>query len=88
MKDTPTLQVLDWGHPPLVHSRPKRLTVVLVSAALALLLSSVWVFYKGRSGDSLPLEQEVTDAGIAAMLRDDLRWIRGLLSGRADDPGS
>jgi uncharacterized protein involved in exopolysaccharide biosynthesis len=87
MKDTPTLQVLDWGRPPLIHSRPKRVPVVVVSAALALLLSSIWVFYRDRSGDSLPLETEGADAGIAAMLRDDLKWIRELLSGRTGGPG-
>jgi uncharacterized protein involved in exopolysaccharide biosynthesis len=88
MKDTPTLQVLDWAHPPLIHSRPKRVPVVVVSAALALLLSSIWVFYRGKSGDSLPLETEGADAGIVAMLRDDLQWVRGLLSGSTDGPGS
>lgn len=88
MKDTPTLQVLDWAHPPLVRSRPKRVIIVLISAALALLLSSIWVFYKERSGDDLPLAPEGADTGIAAMLRDDLGWIRGLVSGKTDGPRS
>jgi uncharacterized protein involved in exopolysaccharide biosynthesis len=88
MKDTPTLQVLDWAHPPLIHSRPKRATIVLVSSALALLLSALWVFYRGKSGDSLPLESDSFEAGIAAMLRDDLKWIRGLVSGKSRGPAS
>jgi len=88
MKDTPTLQVLDWARPPLVYSRPKRVTIVLTSAALAFLLSSIWVFYRERSGDGLPPEPEGADAGIAAMLRDDLRWISGLVSRKTDGPGS
>jgi len=64
------------------------MTIVLISAALALLLSSIWVFYKERSGDDLPLASEGAHTGIAAMLRDDLRWIRGLVSGKTDGPRS
>jgi capsule polysaccharide export protein KpsE/RkpR len=86
MKDTPTLQVLDWARPPLEHSWPKRGTIVLSSAALALLLSALWVLYRERSGDSLPLETEGASAGIAAMLRDDLQWIGGLISGKTGGP--
>ncbi len=88
MKDTPTLQVLDWAHPPEVRSRPKRKMIVGISAALALLLSSIWVFYRERFGSGLPPESDGTQADIAAMLRDDLQWINGLLSRKIDEPKS
>jgi len=88
MKNTPTLQVLDWAHPPEVRSRPKRKMIVLVSAALALLLSSIWVFYRESYGNGLPPEPDGTQADIGAMLRDDLRWINGLVSRKADGPKS
>jgi uncharacterized protein involved in exopolysaccharide biosynthesis len=88
MRDTPTLQVLDWAQPPLVRSRPKRKIIVLISAALALLLSSIWVLYRDRFGSGLPPEPDGTQTDVASMLRDDLRWINGLVSRKADGPKS
>ena len=88
MKDTPTLQVLDWAHPPEVRFRPKRKIIVGISAALALLLSSIWVTYRERFQGALSPEAEGTQAGIAAMLRDDLQWINGLVSRKHDGPKS
>jgi tyrosine-protein kinase Etk/Wzc len=49
MKNTSTIQVLDWAQPPDVRSKPKRKLIVGVSTAAALLLSSFWVLYRDRS---------------------------------------
>jgi tyrosine-protein kinase Etk/Wzc len=75
MKDTPTLQVLDWAHPPDVRSRPKRKVIVAISAGLAFFVSSLWVYRRDSArGTGLPVTHS-TRADIADMLRDDLRQV-------------
>ncbi len=88
MKDTPTLQVLDWAHPPQVRSKPKRKLIVMISSALALLLSSIWVLYRDRFGSGLPPDSNGMQSDIASMLRDDLQWINGLVSRKTGGPKS
>jgi tyrosine-protein kinase Etk/Wzc len=86
MRDTPTLQVLDWAHPPMVRSKPKRKTIVAVSASLALLLSSFVAFTREKPDRrNLPAGSSVS-AEIRRMLLSDVRAVaRRQGSGR---PGS
>jgi tyrosine-protein kinase Etk/Wzc len=49
LKNTVTIQVLDWAQPPDVRSKPKRKLIVGVSTVAALLVSSFWVLYRDRS---------------------------------------
>jgi hypothetical protein len=86
LKDTPTLRVLDWAYPPELRSRPKRKKIVGISVALALLLSSVWVYYREKSGNRLQGDAEGAHYDIAAMLRDDLDWINGLVTRKPGEP--
>jgi tyrosine-protein kinase Etk/Wzc len=79
MKDTSTLQVLDWARPPLVRSKPRRKVIVIVSTALAFLCSSFVVFYREqlRSGRNADNRSGLSE--MHGMLRDDWRRIVGLL---------
>ena len=79
MKDTSTLQVLDWARPPLVRSKPKRKVIVVVSTALAFLCSSFAVFYRGhvRSGGDSGTRSGLSE--MHGMLRDDWRRVAGIL---------
>jgi tyrosine-protein kinase Etk/Wzc len=82
MKDMPTLQVLDWASPPLMRVKPKRKTMVIVSTALAFLLSSLAVFYRERmrAEDSAELKSGLDEIG--GMLGEDWRRLTGLFRRR------
>lgn len=81
-RDTPTLQVLDWAHPPTQRSRPRRKAIVAVSGAFAFLLSSFLVFSRERMHRSAQPEPENVLADISSMLQGDLRAIGTLLRER------
>jgi uncharacterized protein involved in exopolysaccharide biosynthesis len=81
MKNTPTLQVLDWAHPPLVRSRPRRKSIVAVSGVFAFLLSSFVVLSREKRYLDTTVTPERGSVGISEMLRDDLRAI-GAFFGR------
>jgi tyrosine-protein kinase Etk/Wzc len=75
MRDTPTLQVLDWAHPPMVRSKPRRKTIVAVSGALALLLSSFVVFSRRTAGEEILPRGSSVPVEIGRMLGSDVRAI-------------
>jgi uncharacterized protein involved in exopolysaccharide biosynthesis len=86
MRDTPTLQVLDWAHPPLIRSRPRRKVVVAISTLLAFLLSSVLVF-SGTTGQIAGGARPTnTTAAIGEMLRGDLQTFARFLRHRRYKP--
>jgi uncharacterized protein involved in exopolysaccharide biosynthesis len=74
MRDTPTVQVLDWAKPPIRHFKPKASRVVPISGALAFFLSSFYAVWRQRrrAANSHP---ESTDAGLWEMLSEDYRAI-------------
>lgn len=74
-RDTPTLQVLDWAHPPMIRSKPKRKTIVAVSASLALLLSSFVAFTREKPDRRSPPAGGSVSAEIRRMLLTDVRAI-------------
>ncbi len=77
VKDTPTIQVLDWARAPYVRSRPKRRAIVIVSSLVALALSSaVAVRREGRNpiGESGGVWEEISSAA-----RKDLRGLGEIL---------
>jgi tyrosine-protein kinase Etk/Wzc len=49
MRNSPTVQILDWAQPPPVRSKPKRKVIVGVSTVAALFLSSAVVLRRERS---------------------------------------
>jgi tyrosine-protein kinase Etk/Wzc len=78
MKDTPTLQVLDWAHPPLVRLKPKRKLIVAVSTALAFFFCSFVVFYRERMRAGANPELKSGLDKIGEMVQEDWRRITGL----------
>jgi tyrosine-protein kinase Etk/Wzc len=81
MKDTPTVQVLDWGHVPTLRYRPKRKVIVLVTAVAALLVSSVVavVRQRVRRGEYAPEREalaEIRDS-LAADVKDARKFLKG-----------
>jgi tyrosine-protein kinase Etk/Wzc len=75
MKNTPTITVLDWAEEPVTRWRPKRKTIVMVSAAVALILSSfvVLVRERMRRRDDSRTREHLSQ--ITNMLGSDLRGI-------------
>lgn len=73
MRNTPTLNVLDWAHPPLDRSRPRRKAIVAVSGVFAFLLSSFAVLSREKRHLGTVAEPGRTAAEISEMLRGDLR---------------
>jgi capsule polysaccharide export protein KpsE/RkpR len=84
MKDTPTLQVLDWAHPPLVRSRPRRKAIVAVSGVLAFLLSSLVVVSREKGHLGAEVESGRAARAISQMLRSDLRAFASFFRQRPD----
>jgi uncharacterized protein involved in exopolysaccharide biosynthesis len=81
MKKTSTVQVLDWAHPPMVRSQPKRKAIVSVSGVFAFLLASFMVFYRHRiQREALPDPRDAVTA-VSKALRDDLRVVRRFFAG-------
>jgi tyrosine-protein kinase Etk/Wzc len=80
MRDTPTLQVLDWAHPPMVRSKPRRKTIVGVTAVLAFLVSAFLVFSREKSHAVNMSEPHNVAVGVAGMLREDLKAIAGIFT--------
>jgi tyrosine-protein kinase Etk/Wzc len=79
MKDTSTLQVLDWARPPLVRSKPQRKVIVVVSTALAFLCSSFVVFYRERVRSRRTPDGGAGFSEFGGMLREDWRQLTGFL---------
>jgi tyrosine-protein kinase Etk/Wzc len=77
MRDTPTLQVLDWARPPLVRLKPRRKLIVGTSTALAFLFSSFVSFYRERmrAGGKSELRNGLDTIG--GMLDEDWRQVTG-----------
>lgn len=86
MRDTPTLQVLDWAHRPMVRSKPRRKTIVAVSGALALLLSSFVVFSRRTAGEEILPQGSSVPVEIGRMLRSDIRAIIRVLGSKRPRP--
>jgi tyrosine-protein kinase Etk/Wzc len=84
MRDTPTLQVLDWAHPPLVRSRPRRKAIVAVSGVFAFLLSSFVVLAGEKRHVGAGVEPDRAAAQISEMLRGDLRAFAAFFRKRPD----
>ena len=84
MKNTPTLQVLDWAHPPLARSRPRRKAIVAVSGVFAFLLSSFVVLSREKRHLDTMVQPERVTAEISEMLRGDLRAIGAFFRQRPD----
>ncbi|MFH1314165.1 MAG: Wzz/FepE/Etk N-terminal domain-containing protein [Candidatus Eisenbacteria bacterium] len=82
MKNTPTLQVLDWAHPPLVRSKPRRKAIVAVTGVFAFLLSSFVVLSREKRHLGAAAQPERAAAEIFEMLRGDLRAIGGFFRQR------
>ncbi len=83
LKDTPTLQVLDWAKPPPVHSRPKRKLIVVVSAAFAFLFSSFIVLKRSGFEKARGVDENLSE--ISAIIAEDFsRLLKFLRIGRPD----
>lgn len=82
MKDTPTLQVLDWGRVPTVRSRPRRKAIVIITAVSAFFLSSMLavVRQRARKGEYAREREAISD--IKKSLADDLHDVKRLFGRR------
>ncbi len=80
-KDTPTVQVLDWGHVPTVRYRPKRKVIVLVTAVAALLVSSMAAVVRRRIGRGEYSRERAALADIRSSLAEDVEDAKKLLRG-------
>lgn len=71
MKDTPTIQILDWAQPPPVKSRPRSKVVAVVSGAIAFFISSAVAW---RRSIDLEYQDKMTISGeIVEGMREDLK---------------
>lgn len=78
VRDTPTIQILDWARVPSVRSRPKRKAIVIVSSLIALLLSSGLTVRKEAKSPvdgSVALWDEISGA-VKGDLRNLLKIVR------------
>ena len=81
LKDTPTVQVLDWGWTPTIKWRPKRKIIVGLSTVSALILSCVIVMLReGARGGKYRRERE-TLSEIGQSFSSDVDDIKKFLKG-------
>jgi hypothetical protein len=84
MKNTPTLQVLDWAHPPLARSRPRRRAIAAVTGVFAFLLSSFIALSRDKKHLDAAVPPDRAAAEISAMLRGDLRALGAFFRQKPD----
>jgi hypothetical protein len=78
MKDTPTLQVLDWGRVPTARSRPRRKVIVLITAVSAFFLSSMLAVIRQRARRGEYSREREAIADIKKSLAEDLQDVKRL----------
>jgi len=79
MKDTPTLQMLDWGRTPLLKWRPKRVAIVGISTVSAFVLACAIVLVRdGARRGKYRREQEAISE-IKKSISSDIEEVKGLL---------
>jgi len=83
LRNTPSLQVLDWAKPPPVHSRPKRKLIVAVSALFAFLLSSFVVVKRVGLEAATPASENLRQ--ISSIVEQDLASLKRLLGMRRSE---
>ena len=80
MRDTPTIQVLDWAGEPMFRSKPRRKVIVLVSTVAAFLLASIIVLFRERRGSLGAADREAISE-IGSTVSDDFRKALGVFKG-------
>jgi len=81
LKNTPTLQVLDWGQVPSVRYRPKRKVIVLITAIAAFLVSSLAAVVRQRARRGEYSREREALADIRKSFAADVEDARKLLKG-------
>jgi tyrosine-protein kinase Etk/Wzc len=90
MRDTPTVQVLDFARVPEKKSRPRRTMIAamagVMSFGLTLFFVIVLEFTQREKEKNSPAYQRIR--GFSRMLNEDLYWIRSIFrTGKQDDAG-
>jgi tyrosine-protein kinase Etk/Wzc len=83
MRDTPTIQTLDWATEPMVRSKPKRKVMVAVTAVSAFLLASMIVLLRERRGALPPADREALSEIGSIVAHDTHRALDLLRGGRS-----
>lgn len=84
LRDTPTVQVLDWGLVPVGKWRPKRTVIVLTSTISALLLSLVIAVVRHRAGRGEYRHEREALGEIRKSLAVDVKDAKKLIRGNGD----
>jgi uncharacterized protein involved in exopolysaccharide biosynthesis len=81
MKNTPTVQVLDWGRTPTIRWRPKRKTIVGISTLSALILSCVIVMLSEAARRGKYRSEKDALSEIGRTLSSDVDSLKRMLKG-------
>jgi uncharacterized protein involved in exopolysaccharide biosynthesis len=87
MKDTPTIQVLDKARVPEIKSRPKRVTLSVLSGFSCFVLTLLFVVFieylqKEKNANSVAYQRIQT---IVNTVNDDYQWTKGVFSKRRNN---
>ena len=90
MRDTPTVQVLDFARVPEIKSRPKRTMIAALAGVMSFGLTFFFViileFARREEEKNSLIHQRIQ--GFSRMLNEDFYWIRSLFrKGKQDDAG-
>lgn len=90
MRDTPTVQVLDFARVPEMKSRPRRTIIAAMAGVMSFGLTFFFVivleFVQREKERNSPTHQRIQ--GFSRMLNEDFYWIRTLFrKGKQDDAG-